>query len=244
TKKTKAIIPVHLYGQPVDMEPMLEIANRYGLIVIEDACQAHGAKYKNKRTGSMGHAAAFSFYPAKNLGCYGDGGAITTNDPKIYETLRRLRDYGAKDKYYHIQLGYNRRLDTLQASVLRVKLKYLDAWNQARRQHATLYAKLLTEIDIAPPDVPAYAEPVWHLYVIRLKNRDEIRTKLAEKGISTGIHYPVPIHLQQAYEKLGYKKGSFPTTEACAEQILSLPMYAELNDDMIKFVVASIKEML
>ena len=243
TKRTRAIIPVHLYGQPADMDPIAEIAERHGLIVIEDACQAHGAEYKGRRVGSLGHAAAFSFYPAKNLGAYGDGGMAVTDSREIAESIRMLRDYGQRAKYQHVILGYNRRLDTIHAAVLRVKLKYLDAWNAARREHARRYSELLTQIPgVAIPSVPGYATPVHHLYVIRVDQRDSLRAALQEKGVATGIHYPVPIHLQGAYRDLDYPAGSFPVTEQHAGQILSLPMYAELAPDAIEYVVASIRE--
>ncbi|NPV87521.1 MAG: DegT/DnrJ/EryC1/StrS family aminotransferase [Anaerolineae bacterium] len=240
TDKTKAIIPVHLYGQPADMDAILAIARQRSLVVIEDACQAHGARYKGRRTGSMGDAAAFSFYPAKNLGAYGDGGAITTNDAQVAEKIRRLRDYGQSKKYYHDELGYNRRLDTVQAAVLRVKLKYLDSWNEARRQHARLYSQLLEDSCCQIPSVPDYAEPVWHLYVVQVDNRQGLQEYLSSKGISTGIHYPIPIHLQKAYAHLGLKKGAFPVTEELADRILSLPMYAELTRPMVEHVASCI----
>jgi dTDP-4-amino-4,6-dideoxygalactose transaminase len=243
TARTKAIMPVHLYGQPADMDSIAEIARRRGLIVIEDACQAHGAEYKGRRVGSLGQAAAFSFYPAKNLGAYGDGGMVVTNNPEIAGALRMLRDYGQRAKYQHAILGYNRRLDTIQAAVLRVKLKYLDAWNAARREHARRYSELLAQLPgIAVPGVPDHATPVHHLYVIRVDQRDSLRAALQEKGISTGIHYPIPIHLQDAYRDLGYPSGSFPITERYAGQILSLPMYAELTPAAIESVAKFIRE--
>lgn len=243
TVRTKAIIPVHLYGQPADMDPILEVARRHDLIVIEDACQAHGALYKGRRVGAFGHAAAFSFYPAKNLGGLGDGGMVVTGDPEIARSIRMLRDYGQRAKYQHAVLGYNRRLDTIQAAALRVKLRHLDDWNAARRGHARCYGELLAEITgIAIPAVPDYAAPVHHLYVIRVDRRDALRAVLQEKGISTGIHYPIPIHLQDAYRNLGYPAGSFPITERFAGQILSLPMYAELPSAAIEAVAAGIRE--
>jgi dTDP-4-amino-4,6-dideoxygalactose transaminase len=239
--RTKAIIPVHLYGQPADMDPLLAVAARAGAVVIEDACQAHGARYKGRRVGSLGHAAAFSFYPAKNLGAYGDGGIIVTNDGRVTDVLRMLRNYGQQEKYRHVLQGFNRRLDTLQAAVLRTKLRRLDAWNAARRQHARLYQQLLTDSDCLPPVEAEYAESVWHLYVVRSRDREALRSRLACHGIATGIHYPIPIHLQPAYEALGYQKGQFPVTEQCAEQILSLPMYAELAPALIERVVATMR---
>jgi dTDP-4-amino-4,6-dideoxygalactose transaminase len=240
TEHTKAIIPVHLYGQPADMDPILEIAQQHGLAVIEDACQAHGARYKGKRAGSMGHAAAFSFYPSKNLGGCGDGGMLVTNDERLAERVRMLRNHGQREKYVHLLQGYNHRLDTLQAAVLRVKLRYLDSWNAARRQHATLYTQLLANTGVVTPVVADYAEPVWHLYVIRVAHRDALKAYLMERGISVGMHYPIPIHLQPVCHDLGYKRGGFPVSEACAEQGLSLPMYAELATSSIEYVTQAI----
>lgn len=243
TPRTRAIMPVHLYGQPADMDPIMEIARRHGLIVIEDACQAHGARYRGRPVGSIGHAAAFSFYPAKNLGAYGDGGLVVTNDPQVADTLRLLRNYGQREKYHHLRLGYNRRLDTLQAAVLRVKLRHLDEWNAARRRHAARYGEVLPE-SVMLPTVPDYAEPVWHLYVVQVAERDALRAFLAERGIATGIHYPIPIHLQPAYAQLGHRPGDFPVTEAASLQILSLPMYAEMPSEAVDAVAAAIREFL
>ncbi len=245
TERTKAVIPVHLYGQPADMDPILEVAHRHNLIVIEDACQAHGARYKGRRIGSIGHAAAFSFYPAKNLGAYGDGGMVVTGDGEIAETIKILRDVGQKEKYVHALKGYNHRLDNLQAAILRVKLNYLDEWNAARRQHAQLYNELLAGSQSEVPEVPDYAEAVWHLYVVRVGERDAIRGKLWDDyRIGTGIHYPIPIHLQPAYRELGGKPGDFPITERYAERILSLPMFPELTPEMIAYVVERLKSLL
>jgi len=241
TDRTRAIIPVHLYGHPADMDPIMEIAAKHGLVVIEDACQAHGARYKGKRVGSLGNAAAFSFYPAKNLGAYGDGGMVVTNDEQVAGSLRVLRNYGQREKYHHMVQGYNHRLDTLQAGVLRVKLKHLNAWNAARRQHAKLYRELLAHSPVVLPVEASCAEAVYHLYVIRVQDRDGLRVYLQDRGVATGIHYPIPIHLQPSYRALGYKKGSFPVTERCAEQILSLPMYAELTPASIEYVAEAIR---
>lgn len=242
TPRTKAIMPVHLFGHPVDMDRILEIARRHSLLVIEDACQAHGARYKGRRVGSMGQAAAFSFYPGKNLGAYGDGGMVVTNDAKIADSLQLLRNYGQREKYNHKLRGFNRRLDTMQAAVLRVKLKYLDAWNEARRQHAHLYNELLSGSQVVTPRQAAFAEPVWHLYMLRTAQRAALKEYLAQRGISTGIHYPIPIHLQPAYRDLGYRAGQFPVTERDAEEILSLPMYAELTPEQIQYVAGAICE--
>jgi len=243
TKRTKAVIPVHLYGQPADMDPILEIARRHGLVVIEDSCQAHGARYKGKRTGSLGDAAAFSFYPAKNLGAFGDAGMVVTQDEKIAEKVRIFRDVGQKQKYHHIVKGYNHRLDTLQAAVLRVKLKYLDEWNDSRRQHASQYNRLFARSQVITPFEADYGEHVYHLYVVRLKERDSLRKYLwDELKIGTGIHYPIPIHMQRAYQDLDYQRGDFPITEEYAEQILSLPMYAEMTPEMIEHVTWAIQQ--
>jgi dTDP-4-amino-4,6-dideoxygalactose transaminase len=240
--RTKGIIPVHLYGHPADMDPIVQLAERHGLVIIEDACQAHGARYKGKRTGSLGHAAAFSFYPGKNLGGYGDGGMVVTGDQAVAKRLEMLRNYGQKEKYQHMFRGYNRRLDTLQAAVLRVKLKHLDEWNDARRQHAKSYRRLLEQSGIVTPYAVAHAEAVWHLYVIRVDQRDAMKEYLASRGISVGIHYPIPIHLQPAYRDLGYRQGDFPVTEEYARQILSLPMYAELTPEVIGRVAETASE--
>jgi dTDP-4-amino-4,6-dideoxygalactose transaminase len=241
TPRTKAIIPVHLYGQPAQMSPIRQLAEKLGLVVIEDACQAHGARYGGKRSGSLGHAAAFSFYPGKNLGAYGDGGMVVTNDRDIAERLQMLRNYGQKEKYHHQFRGYNRRLDTLQAAVLRVKLKHLHRWNDARRQNARLYQQFLDGTGVAIPVEAGGTDSVWHLYVIETEHRDLLRKYLISKGISVGIHYPVPIHLQPAYQDLGYKQGDFPVTEAAARRILSLPMYPELRSEQIEYISSTIR---
>lgn len=240
TPRTKAILPVHLYGHPAPMDPVRQLADKRGLIVIEDACQAHGMRYKGRRAGSLGHAAAFSFYPGKNLGAYGDGGMVVTNDRAIAKRLEMMRNYGQKEKYQHLFRGYNRRLDTLQAAVLRVKLPYLEKWNAARRWNAVLYNKFLDGSGVLLPGEAAGAESVWHLYVIRTEQRDLLREYLVSRGISASIHYPIPIHLQPAYQDLGYKRGDFPVTEACAQQVLSLPMYAELTQAQIEIVARTV----
>lgn len=239
TSRTRAIMPVHLYGQPADMDAISAIAARHGLLVFEDACQAHGALYRGARAGSLADGAAFSFYPGKNLGAYGDGGLVVTNDPAITNKLQLLRNYGQPEKYHHEVQGYNRRLDTLQAAVLRVKLRYLDEWNQARRNHASLYSRLLGDAVVVPVEAD-HARSVWHLYVVRTDKRDALRAELTREGVSTGIHYPIPIHLQPAYRDLGYKRGDFPVTEKYADEILSLPMYAELTPDEIEFVAEAV----
>lgn len=242
TAQTKAIIPVHIYGHPADMDPILEIATRHGLVVIEDACQAHGARYKGQRVGSLGHAAAFSFYPAKNLGAYGDGGIVVTDDQNVAKRLRVLRDYGQRSKYHHVQIGFNHRLDTLQAAVLRIKLRHLDAWNAARRQLASLYDGLLHSLPLVTPTQAAYAESVYHLYVIQSDDRDAICSFLNDHGVATGMHYPIPIHLQPAYESLGYQSGAFPVAERAAQRVLSLPIYAELPKATVRRIATLIEE--
>ena len=240
TARTKAILPVHLYGHPAHMDPIRQLAEKYGLVVIEDACQAHGARYKGKRAGSLGHAAAFSFYPGKNLGAFGDGGMVVTNDRDIAKRLEMLRNYGQKEKYHHQFRGYNRRLDILQAAILRVKLKYLEKWNAARRWNAKLYQESLEGSGVVTPTEAAGAESVWHLYVIRTAQRDELKDHLINRGIRASIHYPIPVHLQPAYQDLEYKRGAFPVTESYAQQLLSLPMYAEMTQAQIEFVAKTI----
>ncbi|HET60261.1 MAG TPA: DegT/DnrJ/EryC1/StrS family aminotransferase [Chloroflexi bacterium] len=244
TPKTRVILPVHLYGQPVtEMERILEIADDHHLVVIEDAAQAHGAFYKGKRVGSFGKAAAFSFYPGKNLGAYGDGGMVVTNGDDVAEKIRQLRNYGQTKKYHHEELGFNHRLDSIQAAVLDIKLKYLDQWNEARRKHAEQYIQKLQDVEeIIMPTVPSEVEPVWHIFAIRAKHRDALQAYLQEFGVSTGIHYPIPIHLQKSYQNLEYEKGDFPLTETIAEELLSLPMYAELSDEQIDFVCEKIQQ--
>ena len=249
----KAVLPVHLYGQPADMDSILEIANRYGLIVIEDACQAHGALYysekkkKWRKAGSMGLAAAFSFYPAKNLGACGEGGAVTTNNEDIAQKIRMLRDHGQAKKYYHEFEGYNGRLDAIQAGILRVKLKHLSEWNEKRRQNALLYTQLLTRnpehvtCNIIPPYEPAWSKAVYHLYIIRIKKRDELQKYLSENGINTGLHYPIPLHFQNAYQRAGLTNGRYPITEKVAKEILSLPMFPGLTSEQIEYVTSKIK---
>lgn len=246
TKKTKALVPVHLYGQPADLEPLLALAKEHNLKVVEDACQAHGTEYKGKKVGGFGDASAFSFYPGKNLGAYGDAGVVVTNDINIKEKLLMLRDYGQKQKYQHLVKGYNARLDTIQAEILRVKLKHLDKWNEARRKNAQIYTSLLNGLadDILTPKEMPWARHVWHLYVIRTKRRDELQKYLREFEVFASIHYPISIHLQPAFSDLGYKKGDFPITEKVADEILSLPMYPELQQQQIEYVVEKIKEFL
>jgi dTDP-4-amino-4,6-dideoxygalactose transaminase len=232
-----AIIPVHLYGQMADMDPILDLAEKYHLLVIEDACQAHGAEYHSrqdnqwKKAGSVGRAAAFSFYPGKNLGACGEGGAVTTNDADIAQKIRMLRDHGQSQKYYHAMEGYNGRLDSIQAGILQIKLRQLTAWNERRRECARRYEELLgaEREGMKLPYEPSWAKAVYHLYAIRVQNRDQLQKLLGEAGIGSGIHYPIPLHLQNAYAYLGYKKGDFPVAEAAAAETLSLPMYPGLG---------------
>jgi dTDP-4-amino-4,6-dideoxygalactose transaminase len=232
TEKTKAIMPVHLYGQPADMDPILRIAEKYQLKVIEDAAQAHGARYKGKRTGGLGDAAGFSFYPGKNLGAFGDGGAVTTNDSNLAEKVRRLSNYGSQVKYHHEVKGFNSRLDEVQAALLRVKLRRLDDWNEKRREVASQYGKLVSIADVGLPIVLPDTLPVWHLYVIRHHKRDVLQKYLQQKGIDTLIHYPIPVHQQSAYLKV-FSPKAMELTQTIASSILSLPMYPGLKSDEI-----------
>ena len=229
TPRTKAVIPVHLYGQPANMDPILEIAKRHGLVVIEDACQAHGAEYKGRRTGTMGHMACFSFYPGKNLGGCGEGGMVVTDDPALARTVRMLRDWGAEKKYEHVLKGYNFRMEGIQGAVLRVKLRHLEAWTEARRAAAGHYGELLDAIGIAPPVASPDVRHVYHLYVIRAKQRLALQEALLAQGVQTGIHYPTPVHLLPAFADLGYAAGAFPHSEKAAREVLSLPMFPELT---------------
>jgi dTDP-4-amino-4,6-dideoxygalactose transaminase len=245
-----AIVPVHLYGQMVDMDAILELAERYRLIVIEDACQAHGAAYFSRKhnrwfkAGSMGLAAGFSFYPGKNLGACGEGGAVTTNDGKIAKACKMIRDHGQAKKYYHDVEGYNGRLDSIQTGILCVKLKHLAGWNESRRERAAEYKNLLQKsgIDVQIPYEPSWSRSVYHLYVIRSADRDGLMSHLKDAGIGTGIHYPIPLHLQKAYESLDYKTGDFPVTEKVAEEIVSLPMFPTLTSDQQQVVISEVKE--
>jgi dTDP-4-amino-4,6-dideoxygalactose transaminase len=244
-----AIVPVHIYGQCADMDPILELARRYNLIVVEDACQAHGAEYFSqkenrwRKAGSMGHAAAFSFYPGKNLGACGEAGAVTTNSEEMARRMRMLRDHGQLKKYYHSVEGYNGRLDALQAGLLSVKLRHLADWNQKRQEVADRYDQLLSSVEgVVAPHGPSWSRPVYHLYVVRVADRDGLQKHLADAKIDTGIHYPIPLHLQKAYEGFGFKKGDFPVTEKVASEILSLPMYPQLQATAQARIVQQIQE--
>lgn len=237
---TKALLPVHLYGRPADMDPILDVAGRHHVVVIEDAAQAHGAEYKGHRVGSIGHMGCFSFYPGKNLGAYGEGGAVTTSNPEYARTVRMLRDWGAERKYYHQLKGYNYRMEEFQAAILRVKLRHIDRWTTARRSHARHYSALLERIDVPTPVSPEYCRHVYHVYAIRLPHRDETQSILDARGIQTGIHYPTPVHLLPGYADLGYKEGQFPQSERAATEVLSLPMFPELRQSQIEWVASSI----
>ncbi|NLL12252.1 MAG: DegT/DnrJ/EryC1/StrS family aminotransferase [Fibrobacter sp.] len=247
-RAVSAVVPVHLYGQMADMDEIGRIADKYGLMIIEDACQAHGASYYSKergswlRAGTIGKAAAFSFYPGKNLGAFGEAGAVTTNDPAIAETVKMLRDHGQIKKYFHEMEGYNGRLDTIQAAVLNVKIRYLERWNRLRRERAEAYNALLEDISpIITPLEPLWARSVYHLYVIRTAHRDMLQGFLKEQGIETGLHYPVPLHQQKAYRALGYRTGSFPVSEKLSKEILSLPMFPSLTEQQQEKVAQSIR---
>jgi dTDP-4-amino-4,6-dideoxygalactose transaminase len=236
TPKTKAILPVHLYGQPADMDPIMQIARRRGLVVIEDACQAHGAEYNGKRVGSIGDVGCFSFYPGKNLGAYGEGGAVTTNNPEMARTIRMLRDWGAEKRYHHALKGYNYRMEGLQGAILAVKLRHLEKWTEARRARAKSYDNFLVKIGVGIPVVMPYSRHVYHIYAIRHPQRDELAKFLNEHGVQSGIHYPIPVHLQEAYADTGYKLGDLPVSELVANEVLSLPMCAELETGAIGMI--------
>ena len=244
-KAPKAVIPVHIYGQPADMDPILEIAKKKNLAVIEDACQAHGSLYKGKKAGSMGMVGCFSFYPGKNLGAYGEGGAVVTQSEDIANKIRMIRDHGQAKKYYHDMEGYNGRLDAIQAGVLRIKLKRLANWNESRRRNAQYYNELLSPIKgVTVPREADGCRHVYHLYVILVDDRDGLQKYLNDKGVGTGLHYPVPLHLQKAYADMGYKEGEFPVTESVAKRLLSLPMFPELTKAQIEYVAQNIKDFM
>ncbi|RQW77912.1 MAG: DegT/DnrJ/EryC1/StrS family aminotransferase [Geobacter sp.] len=243
TPRTKAIIPVHLYGQVCNMDPIMKIARKHGLLVVEDACQAHGAEYKGRRAGSIGNAGCFSFYPGKNLGAYGEAGGVTTNDHHLAAKIKMLRDHGQSKKYAHDMIGVNSRMDGLQGAVLGVKLKYLASWNYARIRNADLYRERLGGVEgVVLPEKMPYAHHIYHIFAIGVQDRDLLMKALAEKEIGCGVHYPVPVHLQDAYSFMGHKKGSFPVAEKCAEETLSLPMFAELTEEQIEHTADVIKK--
>jgi dTDP-4-amino-4,6-dideoxygalactose transaminase len=242
TERTRAIIPVHLYGQAADLEPISELAARHNLFVIEDAAQAHGSLYRGRRVGALGRAGCFSFYPGKNLGAYGEGGAVTTNDADVARRVRLLRDHGSERKYHHEIIGYNFRLEGIQGAVLGVKLRHLDRWNELRRAHAARYDELLRGMPLQLPREMEYARHVYHLYVVQAEARDSLQQTLSAAGVQTGIHYPIPVHLQRAYAALPYKRGDFPEAEEQAARILSLPMYPELRDEQLMRVAEAIQQ--
>lgn len=243
TPRTKVILPVHLYGQPADMKPILEIAKRRGLVVIEDAAQAHGAEYQGQRVGSIGDLGCFSFYPGKNLGAYGEGGMVTTNNPDYTRTIRMLRDWGAERKYEHVLKGYNYRLEGIQGAVLRVKLRHLEAWTEGRRAAAGCYDRLLNGSGVPTPEVMPYSRHVYHVYAIRTGNRQIWQEALQAQGIQSGIHYPFPVHLLPAYTDLGYARGQFPQAEMAANEVLSLPMFPELKAEQCEIVADALRKL-
>ncbi len=242
TPRTKAIMPVHLYGQPADMDPVLEVASAHGLMVVEDCAQAHGARYKGRNIGTFGDAAGFSFYPGKNLGAVGDAGAMVTNDDAVAQKVRALGNYGSEQRYHHLYEGVNSRLDELQASVLRAKLKFLDQTNAYRKKVAADYLQGIRNPLIALPDVPEWADPVWHIFAVRCERRDELQAYLEDHGIGTNIHYPIPVHLQGAYAELGYSVGDFPTAEIISKTELSLPMFYGMTDSQTEYVISILND--
>ena len=244
TGRTRAVVPVHLYGRPAEMYPMLEIARKYNLAVIEDACQAHGARYRRRRVGSIGHAAAFSFYPSKNLSAYGEGGALTTNDAGVAEAARSLRNHGQSSPYTHERIGYNYRMEGFQGAVLRVKLKRLEQWNARRKEIAALYHCALQDAEVEiPPDDPR-DERVYHLFVVYVERRDAVRAALEARGVHTAIHYPCPIHLQPAFASLGYGAGSFPHAEQACARVLSMPFFPEMTDEQVRYAAEQLAEVV
>jgi dTDP-4-amino-4,6-dideoxygalactose transaminase len=245
TPRTRAIIPVHLFGQVADMDPILEVARRHGIPVVEDAAQAHGATYKGRRAGSFGIAGCFSFYPGKNLGAFGEAGAVVTNDAELADRIRCLRDHGQVRKYHHDHIGWNARMDGIQGAVLQVKLRRLAAANEARRNHARQYARLLADVEqvVLPVEAPGRTH-VYHVYAVRVPDRDEVLQRMGRRGIACGIHYPIPVHLQKAYQHLGYGEGSFPVAEQCAREFLSLPMYPELRPEQVELVATELRACL
>ena len=242
TARTKALLPVHIYGQPADMYPLLEIARRHGLILIEDAAQAHGAEYRGCRAGSMGDIAAFSFYPGKNLGAYGEGGAVVTRSAAWADRIRLLRDWGAPKRYHHELKAFNYRMDGIQAAILNVKLKFIEEWTEARRRHAATYTRLLSAVDVQTPWVRPDCRHVFHIYALRSTRRDDLLKDLTAKGVGAGLHYPFAIHELPAYANLGYKRGTFPEAERAAAEELSLPIYPELTSEQLEFVAAAVAE--
>lgn len=245
TRRTKAIIPVHLFGAPADMDPIMEFARKHGLFVIEDAAQAHGAEYKGRKAGSIGDAGCFSFYPGKNLGALGEAGAVVTNNAELQEKMKTLRDHGQSRKYHHTMIGWNGRMDGIQGAILRIKLRHLQRGNELRCTHAAQYDRAFRGVEgLIAPHVARYAKHVYHIYAIRVEARDEMMRALEQKGVGTGVHYPVPVHLQEAYASLGHRKGAFPVSEATSAEFISLPMFPELTPAQIDYVADAVKESL
>jgi dTDP-4-amino-4,6-dideoxygalactose transaminase len=242
TPRTKAILPVHLHGRPADMDPIMAVAAAHGLMVVEDAAQAHGAEYKGRRIGSIGHLGCFSFYPGKNLGAYGEGGAVTTNDPALAKTIRTLRDWGAEKRYHHDLKGFNYRLEGVQGAVLTVKMAHIERWTEDRRRLAARYDALLADTGLISPPPPAGLRHVYHIYAVRSRRRDDLQAFLTDRGVSTGIHYPIPVHLQKAFAELGGRPGDFPESEAASVETLSIPMYPELSESDQDTIVAALRE--
>jgi len=244
TKRTKAIIPVHLYGRPANLDLTLKLAKHHHLIVIEDACQAHGARYRVKRVGGFGHAAAFSFYPGKNLGAYGEGGALTTNEDEVAQYAREMRSHGESKRYFHDRIGYNYRMDGFQGAVLNIKLKHLDRWNSKRQEFARLYRERLAGSNVRLPEDALHVESVYHLFTPWVPDRDAVREELARRGVQTAVHYPVPVHLQKAYAYLGYKPGSLPHTEKACAEVLSMPLFPEMGHNQVSYAADSLAEVV
>ncbi|MGI9146848.1 MAG: DegT/DnrJ/EryC1/StrS family aminotransferase [Chloroflexota bacterium] len=242
TPRTKAIMPVHLYGQMADMDPIMDIAARYDLVVVEDAAQAHGAEYTGRRAGSIGQLGAFSFYYSKNLGAYGESGAVVTSDPELARRLRLYRDHGSEQRYHHLEFGFNSRMDEIQAAVLRIKLRHLESWNVQRRQHAAVYDRLLANTNVALPATAPGRTHIYYVYVVRSADRDGLQQALAEHDIGTAIHFPIPNHLQAASRRLGYHETDLPHTEQAAREVLSIPMYPELTGDQLEWIAACISQ--
>ncbi|MEH2479033.1 dTDP-4-amino-4,6-dideoxygalactose transaminase [Nitrobacteraceae bacterium AZCC 2146] len=242
TPRTKAILPVHLHGLMADMDPIMEIARRHGLLVIEDAAQAHGAEYKGRRAGSIGNLGCFSFYPGKNLGAYGEGGAVVSNDPELSRRIALLRDWGQESKYHHVMRGYNYRMDGIQGAILSVKMNYIEAWTEARRAVAAQYDRLLAKHSLTRPPPPPHSRHVYHVYAVELSQRDDVQKALQSAGIGTGIHYPIPVHLQKAYADLGCENAILPVTKGLGKRFLSLPIYAELQPEQVAEVVVELEK--
>lgn len=242
TPRTKAVLPVHLYGQPADMDPILAVAKAHGLTVIEDAAQAHGAEYKGRRVGSLGDLACFSFYPGKNLGACGEGGIVLTNSAEYARKVRMMRDWGQEERYHHVTTGFNYRMEAIQGAILRVKLRHLERWTEARRSRAALYDQLLADAPVDTPRAMAYARHVYHIYAVRCADRTALQQALGARGVQTGLHYPIPVHLQPAHADLGYRERQFPCAEAAARQVLSLPLYPEISEEDVDAVVAGMRQ--